>query len=125
MREIVFIIFVVMLSSCSEKQQSPEEVLEEYMVLISQGKCEQAKSLSTEAMKETLQGSIDAGCEPWDMEIVSIDCQTTGNKSACCYRDKRPTGEMEFGYYLEIENGSWKVSGIEPYLGGPCIKSEQ
>ncbi|UKN00213.1 hypothetical protein K6119_10760 [Paracrocinitomix mangrovi] len=123
MNKFLLISMLGTIVSCSTEPTSPEEVLEEYMTLMSEGKCEDAIALTTESIKLTTQQSSDSQCESWEMEIISIDCNTDGNSSLCCYKEIRSSMEMEFGFELLKEEDQWKVAhALKPW---PCIKNSE
>ena len=96
--------------SCS-KQKSPEEVIHDYAVYMSEGKCEQAMKLCTGDAKMIVQGSIDAGCVSYKTQIDSVTCEVNADSAFCyCYEYREEFGRMKFPYGLiKIEN-QWKIT---------------
>ena len=57
------------------------------------------------------QGSIDAGCKPYETKIDSVACTIVGDTAKCyCYEYRTEYGAMPFPYELIKEAGYWKLT---------------
>ncbi|UKN02560.1 hypothetical protein K6119_03395 [Paracrocinitomix mangrovi] len=91
-----------------------EFVIEKFANALADGKCDYALKLSTGNAYETVQGTIDAGCEPYDTEIVGVNCDVSSNTAKCiCEEVRGELGEMTFNYDMKRIDGHWKVSNYE------------
>lgn len=95
----------------------PEEVVRNFVIALANGDCDDVMELSIGDAKESVQGSIDAGCESYDTELVSVSCETQGDRSKCECKETRTGMDMLFNYELEQKDGSWKVASYQKDLG--------
>jgi len=106
-----FLAILFGLHGCSDYPETPEAVVEKFVNHLSSGECEEAKDLCINNARETIQGSIDAGCESYETTIDSVVCDIKGEKAICdCHETRQPLGIMTFSYKLETVEGKWKIS---------------
>lgn len=96
---------------------SPEDVTKKFVQALADGKCEEALEMSVDNAKESVQGTIDTGCEAYDTEIKSVDCETSDETAKCTCEESRTGMEMTFNYDLKKVEGEWKVSNYEKDMG--------
>lgn len=89
---------------------TPKDVTNAFVQALADGKCEDAKGMAVETASETVQGTIDAGCEGYKTEIVSTECTESGETANCTCTEKRDGVDMTFKYDLKKVDGNWKVS---------------
>jgi len=91
---------------------SPESVTESFVKALAGGDCEKALEMATGTASETVQGTIDGGCEGYESEIVGdITCETEEDKATCKCTEKRAImGDMTYNYDLEKVDGNWKIA---------------
>ena len=89
---------------------SPEDVTKSFAKALANGECEKAMEMAVDAAKESVQGSIDAGCEAYDSDIQSVECETTDETATCKCKEKRTGMDMTFNYDLKKVDGAWKVT---------------
>ena len=68
---------------------SPEDTTKAFAQALADGKCEQAMEMAVDNAKETVQGSIDAGCESYETWIKSVACETEGESATCTCEETR------------------------------------
>lgn len=111
-------ILFALLASCSRKPVTPEEVVKEYEYLMSQGDCENAMKLTTGYASESIQASIDAGCNPYDTVVDSVICEINGDEGKCLSYETRETwGSFAWPIYVAKVDGEWKVSNTTKSTG--------
>jgi hypothetical protein len=96
---------------------SPEDVTRSFVEALAAGECDKAMDMAVESAKETVQGTIDAGCEAYGTEIVSVSCETTEETAACTCAEKRDGMDMSYNYDLKSVDGTWKVAGYSKDMG--------
>jgi hypothetical protein len=106
---LVSLLTLLGLFSCTSYSDTPEGVIREYSRKVSSGKCEEAMELCTENAKMIVQGSIDAGCEPFTSEIDSIDCGIRDSIARCICYEKREGMTVQVPYALVLEEREWKI----------------
>ncbi|MCH2234060.1 MAG: hypothetical protein MK078_07390 [Crocinitomicaceae bacterium] len=89
---------------------SPKDVTESFAKALANGECEKAMEMAVDAAKESVQGSIDAGCEAYDSDIQSTECEESGETATCKCKEKRTGMDMTFNYDLKKVDGAWKVT---------------
>ncbi len=89
---------------------SPEDVTKSFAKALANGECEKAMEMAVDAAKESVQGSIDAGCESYDSDIQSVECETSEETATCKCKEKRTGMDMTFNYDLKKVDGAWKVT---------------
>lgn len=110
LKTVSLIGLLIGLFSCSEYPETPEKVVEQFTIYISTGECEKAMGLCIENAKETVQGSIDSGCEPYETTVDSVICDIQGKEAYCdCYETRKSFGSINFPYELEKLEDKWKV----------------
>lgn len=109
MKRYISFISIGLLISCQSRPNTPEEVVVEFATLLSTGKCEEAMEYCHGNAKEIVQGSIDAGCDPYETIIDSASCEVNGDKATCTCYETRPFGSIEFPYTLEKMDGQWMI----------------
>lgn len=96
---------------------SPEDVTKSFAQALADGNCDKAMEMAVDNAKETVQGSIDAGCEKYDTEIKSVSCKTEGEASTCTCEESRTGMDMTFNYELKQVDGAWKVASYQKDMG--------
>lgn len=89
---------------------TPEDVTKSFVQALADGKCDKAKEMAIETAAESVQGTLDAGCESYDTEIKTVTCETTGETSICKCTENRTGMDMTYVYNLSKVDGTWKVS---------------
>ena len=95
---------------------SPEDTTKSFVEALAAGDCEKAMGMAVESAKESVQGTIDAGCDEYKSEIVSVSCETTDETASCTCAEKRDAMDMTYNYDLKKVDGAWKVAGYEKDL---------
>ena len=96
---------------------SPEDTTKTFAQNLADGKCEAAMEVAIDNAKETVQGTIDAGCEAYDTDIKSVECTTEGETATCTCEETRTGMDMTFKYDLKQVDGAWKVSAYQKDMG--------
>lgn len=96
---------------------SPEDVTKSFVEALAAGDCEKAMGMAVESAKETVQGTIDAGCEAYETEIVSVSCETADKSASCTCTEKRDGMDMTYNYDIKDVDGEWKVAGYSKDMG--------
>lgn len=96
--------------SCAHESGSPEELTRRFVELVSTGRCEEAKKLTTGNGSYEVQGWIDAGCNPFTTEIVDVHCKIEADTAWCCCHERREGYLLYQHYDLEKKDGKWLVS---------------
>lgn len=96
---------------------SPEDTTKAFAQALADGQCEKAMEMAVDNAKETVQGSIDAGCESYETEIKSVSCETEGEAATCACSETRTGMEMNFNYELKQVDGAWKVASYQKDMG--------
>jgi hypothetical protein len=96
---------------------SPEDTTKAFAQALADGQCEKAIEMAVDNAKETVQGSIDAGCETYETEIKSVTCETEGESATCTCQEMRTGMEMNFNYDLKQVEGAWKVASYQKDMG--------
>ena len=109
MKSTIPFLVLITLVSCNSYPETPEEVVKKFAQLMADGECEEAMNYSTEEGKMIVQGSIDAGCDPYESVIDSVNCETQNNESSCLCYEQRQGIQFQFKYELEKINDQWKV----------------
>ena len=118
LRNLSLLTLLTGLVSCSGYPETPEEVVEQFSEYLSSGQCEKAMDLCIESARETVQGSIDAGCEPYETTVDSVICDIQGDEAFCdCYENRESFGSISFPYELEKAEGKWKVRNNSKDIG--------
>lgn len=95
---------------------APEDVTKDFVNALAAGDCEKAMGMAVESAKESVQSTIDAGCDEYQSEIVSVTCETTEDASACACTEKRDGMDMTYDYDLKKVDGTWKVSDFNKQM---------
>lgn len=95
---------------------NPEAVVFNFVTALSDGNCELAKELATGNAMESINATIDAGCESYKTEIVSVKCKIKGESSECSCNEVREGLDMIYDYELEHINGEWKISNFKKQM---------
>ncbi|MEX1003239.1 MAG: hypothetical protein WDZ35_14060 [Crocinitomicaceae bacterium] len=96
---------------------SPEDTTKKFAQALADGECEKALEMAVDNAKETVQGTIDAGCESYDTEISSVECETEGETATCTCKETRTGMDMTFNYDLKQVDGAWKVASYKKDMG--------
>lgn len=96
---------------------SPEDVTKSFVQSLADGNCDKAMEMAVESAKESVQGTVDAGCESYDTEIVSVECETLEETASCTCSEERESMEMTYKYDLKKVEGEWKVAAYNKDLG--------
>jgi hypothetical protein len=116
----------LVMTSCGEggsDSSTPESVTESFVNALAAGDCDKAITMASGSAKETVEGTLESGCEGYETEIVgAITCETEEESAKCKCTEKRAIlGESTFNYDLEKVEGEWKVSKYSkdmPDMGG-------
>jgi len=95
---------------------SPEDVTRSFVESLAAGDCDKAMEMAVESAKESVQGTIDAGCESYETEIVSVSCEPGEGTATCTCTENRESMEMKYSYSLKEVDGEWKVASYEKDL---------
>lgn len=118
LKTISLLSLLIGLMSCSSYPETPEEVVEQFSTYLSSGECEKAREFCTGNAMETIQGSIDSGCEPYESKVDSVICDIQGDEAFCdCYETRKSFGSISFPYELERTEGKWKVRNNTKDIG--------
>lgn len=97
---------------------TPEDTTKSFAQALADGNCDKAMEMAVDNAKETVQGSIDAGCEKYDTDIKSVSCETDGDAANCtCEETRGVMGDMTFNYDLKKVDGAWKVASYQKDMG--------
>ena len=96
---------------------SPEDTTKKFANALANGECDKALEMAVDNAKETVQGSIDSGCEGYDTEITSVECEVDGETASCTCEETRTGMDMTFKYKLKQVDGDWKVSSYQKDMG--------
>ncbi|MCG8576020.1 MAG: DUF4878 domain-containing protein [Flavobacteriales bacterium] len=96
---------------------SPEDVTRSFAQALADGDCTKAMEMAVDAAKESVQGSVDAGCEKYDTDIKSVTCETSEETATCTCEESRTGMDMTFNYDLKKVDGEWKISNYQKDLG--------
>ncbi len=96
---------------------SPEDTTKSFAQALADGNCDKAMEMAVDNAKETVQGSIDAGCEKYDTDIKKVSCETEGETATCTCEETRTGMDMTFNYDLKQVDGAWKVSAYQKDMG--------
>ncbi len=93
---------------------TPEDVIRAWQAQTDQNQFAEAKRLSIGAALNTVV-SMDSSeqiehVKPIFSKILSINCQTVGDKSECKCRLEDAVGELDCTYYLERQKGQWYLN---------------
>ena len=89
--------------------KTPERVTEDFVKALSSGNCEAALNLCINQAKETVTAQLDAGCEPYNLTISSVNCETNGILANCKCVEDRDGIELTYKYDLKLIDDEWKV----------------
>ncbi len=95
---------------------SPEDVTKSFVEALAAGDCEKAIGMSVESAKETVEGTLEAGCDAYTTEITSVECDTKEEAATCTCVEKRESMDMTYKYDLKKVDGEWKVANYEKDL---------
>jgi hypothetical protein len=121
-KNTIFILIGVILSSCSSYPESPELVVEEFVMALSSSDCEKALEYSTGNARLTVNAAIEMGCEEniGRTEIDSISCvENEGIAECICYEtrtDSEATPSVmsyQWPYDLKKIEGEWKITNVD------------
>jgi len=111
-RAFPYLTLCILFSACSSPN-TPEEVVRQFSQNLSTGNCESLMDIVTEDAKEIVQGSIDAGCLPYDSKVDSVICVTKGDHAKCDCHETRKSINFKFSYDLTNIEGEWKVAPMQ------------
>lgn len=89
---------------------SPEDVTKSFAKALADGDCDKALEMAVDNAKSSVEGSKEAGCEGYDSDIQSVECETSEESATCKCKEKRTGMDMTFNYDLKKVDGAWKVS---------------
>ncbi len=95
---------------------SPEDVTTDFVNALAAGDCDKAMGMAVESAKESVQSTIDAGCDEYQSEIVSVTCETAEETADCACTEKRDGMDMTYDYNLKKVDGAWKVSNFQKQM---------
>ena len=90
--------------------QDPAHLVSLFANALSSGNCDQAMTFAYGAARESVQGSMNAGCESYDSKIMSVSCETYGDEAVCMCNEKRTGMDMTFIYNVAKIQGRWLVT---------------
>ena len=100
------------------QRATPEEVLTDFLIALGEADCERAIELSTGEIQQTIQGTLDIGCEAYEQEFDSVSCEIIDGVAQCSLNqyvsfylyesDDDVSHKQE--YTLRKVNGDWKVA---------------
>ena len=96
---------------------SPEDTTKKFAQALADGNCDKALEMAVDNAKETVQGSIDAGCESYDTDIKKVECETEGETATCTCEETRTGMDMTFNYDLKKVDGARKVASYQKDMG--------
>ncbi len=115
---ILAIAVSVFIISCS-KTKTPEEVVADFTLFLSTGRCDEALELCSGDARMVVLGSIDSGCYPYETRVDSVTCEIKKDSAEClCHEYRADYGTMAFPYTLIKENNQWKIITNVKDLGG-------
>ncbi|UKN03785.1 hypothetical protein K6119_09810 [Paracrocinitomix mangrovi] len=113
-----FIIFILIVSQvlhgCKANTDTPEDVVKKIETYLSQGKCEEVLSLCTEKgnFKESVEGTIELGCSPYEAKIDSVICKVNNETATCnCYEERELIFITTF-WDLVKEDNKWLIDNL-------------
>ena len=121
---LIYLLFIFGVFSCSSYPETPNEVVEKFTEYLAKGECNAAMDLCEETAKESVQGNIDTGCDPFDTTIDSIICDITNNEATCfCYESREGLYGICYPYELEKIDDQWKIVNDTKDIGAPSVDS--
>ena len=103
----------------NNKEETSAEVVEHFAQFLADGECEDGLKLTTGKAYEMFAASIDAGCEPYETDIVTVTCESNLDTAWCNCKEIRSQSnnkeplKMTFLYTLLRVNENWKISYYE------------
>lgn len=108
----------LLLTACGGGE-SPDTVTKAFVQALADGDCDKAKGMAVETALETVEASVESGCESYTTTIKSVDCEdATDDAVSCTCVETRDTGDMTFKYDLKKVDGTWKVSNYAKDMAG-------
>ncbi len=95
---------------------NPEVVVYDFVSALAEGDCSTAKKLSTGNARESIQATIDAGCDSYNTEITSVECELNDDLAECTCNEVRDGMDMIYDYELQKIDGEWKVSNFSKQM---------
>ena len=95
------------------KLSKTEKLVEKFVLGLAAGKCSKVIKYTTGNARESVQATIDSGCEPYITMVSEVMCTTNENKAKCTCSEKRDGMEMKYLYDLVRINGKWKIENFE------------
>ena len=101
--------------SPSKNKKAAPTVVGDFVLALSNGKCDEAIKSTTGRAEELVQSSIDAGCQPYETIIRSMDCDISesGNSALCACEEERSGMSMIFNYELQLIKRNWKIENYQ------------
>ncbi len=107
----------LLLTACGGGE-TPDSVTKSFVQALADGDCDKAMGMAVDNAKESVQGTMDAGCEKYETTIKSVECDdASGETTSCTCVETRELGDMTFVYDLKKVDGAWKVSNYQKDLG--------
>ncbi len=113
----IFLALPLLQWSCKNEPLSVEETIRKFVELQSSGDCAAAQELCIENAYETMQASIDTGCEPRPSEVLSCECETRENVTRCRCIEKIDGMDLSIPYALKQVDGEWKIFDLTKDCG--------
>lgn len=123
-RQLIYLVSIFIVFSCNSYPESPSKVVEKFTEYLANGECNAAMDLCEENAKQSVQGNIDAGCDPYETTVDSVICDITNNEAICyCYESREGFNGIRFPYELEKINDKWKIVENTKDIGAPSFDS--
>jgi hypothetical protein len=98
------------------KDKKAESSLRKFVKALASGKCKKALEMSIGDAQESVQSTMDAGCNRYKSKIVSAACDVNQTSANCTCTENRGGLDMTYIYEMKFFNGEWVVSHYEKDL---------
>jgi hypothetical protein len=110
---LLSIVLLAIVLSC-ENEPRPEDTIKKWLAYTSSGECHKALNLEIEYSMELRE--IE-NCDPYESEIISINCETREETSSCICVEKQGLNQEErYNFDIKKVDGMWKIARIERNL---------
>ncbi|WP_070137307.1 hypothetical protein [Crocinitomix algicola] len=104
----------LLLTACGGGE-TPDNVTKSFVQALADGDCDKAKGLAVDDALANVESAIENGCEAYETEIKSVECETEDETATCTCVEEREM-EMTYKYELTKVEGNWKVASYEKDL---------